>query len=155
MKIKYLFILLFTTLIYSCDDATTGIGNSTIAGGDSIPAGAAIYEANTRSILADSVYARTSTAYLGKYTDPTFGEFTADFIAQFNCGDNFEFPKTLQKITSVQLRLYYGSHFGDSLNAMRLQVDSLDTIIPEGELSTFYTSVDPKQYYNTNTSKKS
>ena len=39
MKIKYLFILLFTTLIYSCDDATTGIGNSTIAGGDSIPAG--------------------------------------------------------------------------------------------------------------------
>ena len=150
MKIKYLFILLFTTLIYSCDDATTGIGNSTIAGGDSIPAGAAIYEANTRSILADSVYARTSTAYLGKYTDPTFGEFTADFIAQFNCGDNFEFPKTLQKITSVQLRLYYGSHFGDSLNAMRLQVDSLDTIIPEGELSTFYTSVDPKQYYNTN-----
>lgn len=150
MKIKYLFLLLFTTLVYSCDDATTGIGNSTIAGGDSIPAGAAIYEANTRSILADSVYARTSTAYLGKYTDPTFGEFTADFIAQFNCGDNFEFPKTLQKITSVQLRLYYGSHFGDSLNAMRLQVDSLDTIIPEGELSTFYTSVDPKQYYNTN-----
>ena len=150
MKIKYLFILLFTTLIYSCDDATTGIGNSTIAGGDSIPAGAAIYEANTRSILADSVYARTSTAYLGKYTDPQFGEFSADFIAQFNCTDNFEFPEEIQEITGIKMRMFYDSYFGDSLNAMRLHIDTLDKVIPEKELSTFYTSVDPTQYYNEN-----
>ena len=57
-------------------------------------------------------------------------------------------PETLQEVTGITLRLYYSTHFGDSLNAMRLQVDSLDTIIPEGEMSTFYTSVDPKQYYN-------
>ena len=112
MKIKYFCVALLASLLYSCDDATTGIGDSTIATGDSIPAGAAIYEASTRSILADSVYARTSTAYLGKYTDPTYGEFTADFIAQFNCGDNFKFPETVQKVTGLQLRLYYGSHFG-------------------------------------------
>ena len=148
MKMRYLYALLLGTLLFSCDDSTTGIGDSTIAGGDSIPAGSAIYTATTRSILADSVYARTSTAYLGKYTDPQFGEFTADFIAQFNCGDDFEFPETLQEVTGITLRLYYSTHFGDSLNAMRLQVDSLDTIIPEGEMSTFYTSVDPKQYYN-------
>ncbi|MBQ8519831.1 MAG: DUF4270 domain-containing protein, partial [Bacteroides sp.] len=151
MKMKYLYALLLGgALLFSCDDSTTGIGDSTIAAGDSIPAGASTYSATTRSILADSVYARTSTAYLGKYTDPQFGEFTADFIAQFNCGDDFEFPETLQEVTGATLRLYYDSHFGDSLNAMRLQVDSLDTIIPEGELSTFYTSVDPTQYYNTN-----
>ncbi|MBP3669346.1 MAG: DUF4270 domain-containing protein [Bacteroides sp.] len=148
MKMRDLYALLLSTLLFSCDDSTTGIGDSTIAGGDSIPAGSAIYTATTRSILADSVYARTSTAYLGKYTDPQFGEFTADFIAQFNCGDDFEFPETLQEVTGITLRLYYSTHFGDSLNAMRLQVDSLDTIIPEGEMSTFYTSVDPKQYYN-------
>lgn len=150
MKIKYLYAMLFSALLFSCDDSTTGIGDSTIAAGDSIPAGAAIYKATTRSILADSVYARTSTAYLGKYTDQQYGEFTADFIAQFNCGDDFKFPETLQEVTGVTLRLYYSNHFGDSLNAMRLQVDSLDTIIPEEELSTFYTSVDPKQYYNSN-----
>lgn len=148
MKMKYLYALLLGALLFSCDDSTTGIGDSTIAAGDSIPAGAAIYNATTRSILADSVFARTSTAYLGKYTDPQYGEFTADFIAQFNCGDDFQFPETLQEITGITLRLYYSTHFGDSLNAMRLQVDSLDTIIPEGELSTFYTSVDPKLYYN-------
>lgn len=148
MKIKYLYALLLGVLIYSCDDATTGIGDSTIGAGDSIPAGSAIYEATTRSILADSVYARTSTAYLGKYTDPQFGEFTADFIAQFNCGDDFKFPSTVQEITGLTLRLYYTSHFGDSLNAMRLQVDSLDKVILEGKKETFYTSIDPTQYYN-------
>ena len=149
MKLKYLHILILSALIYSCDDTTTGIGDSTIAAGDPIPAGTKFYKASTRSILADSVYARTSTAYLGKYTDPHYGEFTADFIAQFSCIDNFEFPETFQEIKEVQLRMYYGNFFGDSLNAMRLQVDTLSQIIPEKELSTFYTNVDPSQYYDT------
>ena len=62
MKLKYLYILILSTLIYSCDDTTTGIGDSTIGTGDPIPAGTRFYKASTRSILADSVYARTSTA---------------------------------------------------------------------------------------------
>ena len=148
MRLKYLYIFILSALIYSCDDNTTGIGDSTIAAGDSIPAGAATYYANSRSILADSVFARTNTAYLGKYTDEQYGEFSADFIAQFNCIDDFEFPETLQEITELQLRMYYGSFFGDSLNPMRLQVDTLCNIIPEKDLSTFYTSVNPNKYYN-------
>ena len=148
MKLKYLYAMLLSALIYSCDDSTTGIGDSTIAAGDSIPAGAAIYNVSTRSILADSVFARTSTAYLGKYTDTQFGEFTADFIAQFNCTDNFYFPETVQEITGLQLRMYYTKYFGDSLNAMRMQIDTLNTVIPEKELNTFYTSVDPTLFYD-------
>lgn len=150
MKLKYLYIGLLSALIYSCDDATTGIGDSTIAASDSISAGVSVYDVYTRSILADSVYARTSTAYLGKYTDPHFGEFSADFITQFNCTDNFEFPETIQEITSINMRMFYDSYFGDATNAMRMQIDTLDKVIPEKELSTFYTSVDPTQYYNEN-----
>lgn len=150
MKLKYLYALVLATLIYSCDDSTTGIGDSTIAAGDSIPAGVAIYEASSRSILADSVYARTSTAYLGKFTDPQYGEFTADFITQFNCIDGFEYPETFQEVKGLTLRMYYTTFFGDPYNAMRMQIDTLDKVIPEKELSTFYTSVDPIQYYNPN-----
>lgn len=150
MKLKYLYAMLLFALIYSCDDSTSGIGDSTIAAGDSIPAGAATYNVSTRSILADSVFARTSTAHLGKYTDEQFGEFSSDFIAQFNCTDDFEYPETIQEITGLQIRMYYSSFFGDSLNAMRLQVDTLNKVIPEKDLNTFYTSVDPTQYYDTN-----
>jgi len=151
MKLKYLFALVLSALLYSCDDSTYGIGDSTISSEDPIPAGEAKYFASTKSILADSIYARTSTAYLGKYTDPTFGEFTADFIAQFYCTDNFEFPENVKEIKKLELSLYYEKFFGDSLNSMVLQVDTLDTIIPEKELSTFYTSVDPTLYYNPET----
>lgn len=151
MKLKYLFALVLSVLLYSCDDSTYGIGDSTISSEDPIPAGEAKYFATTKSILADSIYARTNTAYLGKYTDPTFGEFTADFIAQFYCTDNFEFPENIKEIKKLELSLYYDTFFGDSLNSMILQVDTLDTIIPEKELSTFYTSVDPTLYYNPNT----
>ena len=55
MKMRYLYAMLLSALLFSCDDSTTGIGASTIAAGDSIPAGAATYSATTRSILADSV----------------------------------------------------------------------------------------------------
>ena len=151
MKLKYIFALVLSALLYSCDDSTYGIGDSTISSGDPIPAGEAKYSVSTKSILADSIYARTITAYLGKYTDPTFGEFSADFIAQFNCTDNYEFPDHIQEIKKVELSMYYTTFFGDSLNNMVLQVDTLDTIIPEKELSTFYTSVDPQLYYNPNT----
>ncbi|MBE6275821.1 MAG: DUF4270 domain-containing protein [Bacteroides sp.] len=151
MKIKYLYAWLIAAVLFSCDDSTTGIGDSTISAGDKINSGVATYNVSTRSILADSVYARTNTAYLGKYTDPQFGEFTADFIAQFNCTDNFTFPETIQEITGIQLKLYYTSFFGDSLNAMRMQIDTLNKVIPETELKTFYTSIDPSQYYDINT----
>ena len=48
MKLKYLYIGLLSALIYSCDDATTGIGDSTIAAGDSISAGVSVYDVYTQ-----------------------------------------------------------------------------------------------------------
>lgn len=149
MKIKYLCALLLAALVYSCDDSTTGIGDSLIPGGDRIDANTQSYKFTTRSLLADSVYARTSTAYLGRYTDEQFGEFSADFLAQFTCPDDFEFDE-IEEITEVTLNLSYSTYFGDSLNAMRMQIDTLDKIIPEKDLSTFYTSVNPAEYYNEN-----
>ena len=150
MKIKYLCTLLLAALTYSCDDTTPGIGDTTIPDGDHIQAGGKIYDVTTRSILADSVYARTSTAYLGRYTDPQFGEFTSDFIAQFNCTDDFEFPEAVQEITGLTLFVQYTKFFGDSLNSMRMRIDTLDKVIPEGDLNTFYTNVNPDNYYNEN-----
>jgi hypothetical protein len=151
MKCKYLCALLLgaAASLYSCDDSTTGIGDTMIGGNDSIPAGQAIYQVSTRSLLVDSVYARTSTAYLGRYTDPEFGEFSADFMTQFYSTDDFEFPEYLQEVTGLYLYLQYQEFFGDSLNAMRLQVDTLNKVIPESDKRTFYTNLDPAEFIDT------
>ena len=151
MKIKYLCALLLAALVYSCDDSTTGIGDGLIPDGDRIDASTDSYGFTTQSLLADSVYARTSTAYLGRYTDEQFGEFTADFLAQFTCPDDFEFDEDITEVTDISLNLLYTQFFGDSLNAMRMQVDTLDKVIPEKELNTFYTSINPADFYNENT----
>ena len=38
--------------------------------------------------------------------------------------DNFKFEEELTKVIGVNISLQYGSFFGASLNAMRLQVDT-------------------------------
>ncbi|MGL4518348.1 MAG: DUF4270 domain-containing protein [Phocaeicola sp.] len=148
MKFNYLFALLLAVVAYSCDDSTPDIGSTTIPEGDHIVSGMANYQVQTQSLLMDSIYARTSTAYLGKYTDSQFGEFTADFIAQFNCTDDFEFPDSLKEVTGVKLFIQYSTFFGDSINAMRMQIDTLDQVIPSDNKKLFYTNMDPAEYYN-------
>ncbi|MEG1685287.1 MAG: DUF4270 domain-containing protein [Bacteroides sp.] len=149
MKVKYLWIALAALTFFGCDDNTAGLGIGLMPEGDKIPAGDVVYPVTTQSILSDSVYAKSGMAYLGKYTDPDFGTFEADFLAQFTCTDNYEFPTTLQGnvATSAEIRLYYTSYFGDSLATCRLRVDSLDRDLTN---EFHYTNINPADFYNQN-----
>lgn len=151
MKIKYLWAVLLICIFWGCDDNTANLGLDTLPDSDNIPVGSQTYDVSTSSLLSDSVYARTNTGYLGKYTDPNFGIFEADFLAQFN-KNTVDFPETLQgdTATSVELRLFYSTYFGDSLNTCRLRVDSLDKVLEEGDIKNYYTSLNPADYYNEN-----
>lgn len=151
MKLKFLAALGFAATLYSCDDSTTGIGDF-VANADKITAVAETYSATTRTALLDSIYSRTSSAYLGKFTDPDFGEYSADFITQINCVEGQRFPDTFQSIEETTLELYYDSYYGDSLATLRVQVDTLNTVINDNgkDKKLYYTSFNPKNYYNEN-----
>ena len=72
MKCKFLAALsLAATIFYSCDDETTGIGQF-VANEDLIPTSADAYDVTTSSLQLKQVYSRSSTAYLGKFTDKSF-----------------------------------------------------------------------------------
>ena len=154
MKLKFWAVLTgFMALLCGCDDTTTGIGEF-VAEGDEIHAFSDSYNVTTGTVLLDSVYSRTGTAYLGKFTDGQYGEFSAGFIAQINCPANFELPTTFQKLEGITLRLAYpkyaSGYFGDSLSVLRVRVDSLDTVIDDNgkNKDLYYTSLDPTRYYN-------
>lgn len=151
MKFKFLAALGFAATLYSCDDSTTGIGDF-VANADEIPAVAETYDVTTRTNLLDSIYSRTNSAYLGKYTDPEFGEYSAEFITQINCVEDQRFPETFQGIEETTLELYYDSYYGDSLATLRVQVDTLDTVIEDNgkDKQLYYTSFNPKDFYNEN-----
>ena len=156
MKLKFLAAVGLAATLYSCDDTTTGVGEF-VADADEITTSAQTFEATTKTLKytdlnPDGVFSRTSSAYLGKFTDPDFGTYTTDFITQINCTEGFEFPERLKDIESTTLELSYASFFGDSLAPMKVRVDVLKEAIDDtGEnLGLYYTSYEPEKFYNKN-----
>lgn len=156
MKLKFLAAIGLAATLYSCDDTTTGVGEF-VADADEITASAQTFEATTKTLKytdlnPNGVFSRTSSAYLGKFTDPDFGTYTTDFITQINCTEDFEFPERLKDIESTTLELSYASFFGDSLAPMKVRVDVLKKAIDDNgeDLDLYYTSYKPEDFYNAN-----
>lgn len=140
-------VLVITAALYSCDDSTTGVGDF-VSNIDKIEAFSDTYKVTSRTEKLDKIYSRTNRAYLGKYTDADFGQFSADFITQINCPENFELPEHLIGITGASLELYYTNYYGDSLATLTVQVDELDKVIEDADTDLYYTTYDPKKYYD-------
>lgn len=143
-------ILSVTTFLTGCDDNTAELGENIMPGKDQISIGTQTYNVRTSSFLAgDSILAKTSKAYLGKYTDPTFGTFEADFLAQFHCVEDFQFPENGvigDSAVSIEVRLYFTEYFGDPDNACHLSVYPLDSVLQED--INYYTDIVPTDYYD-------
>lgn len=164
MKVKYLGILLLALLaFYGCDDNTGTLGMGMLPDSDGISAQTTNFDVTTKSILAEQVYAKTSTGYVGNFTDPDpkgFGNYEASFLTELNCTDDFTFPAVYNDethtgtmagdtVASIQLTIYYGSWFGDSLNPCRMAVYELDKKLKNDH----YTNIDPKEYYGNESNK--
>lgn len=154
MKSKLILCIALTALaITSCDDNTSYLGSTLTNKLDSLNISADTFEVTTRSIIADSVLSRNSVGYLGRIKDPETGAYiTGDFMTQFHTMENYDFPKE-DSITSrdanneiiadsTEIRLYYTSYFGDSLNAMKLTTYEMATPVEEGNL--YYSNFDPQ-----------
>lgn len=154
MKLKYLAGLVFATLIFaSCDDTTGDIGSGTlIDGSDDLEISKDTFEVKTRSLVVDSVLARTYTSYIGKVRDPETGAYlSSNFMTQFYMPEGFELPnKDSIKIAnggnliadSCDIHLYYKEFYGDSLAPMKLTAYELSAPIPE---KVYYTNFDPEK----------
>lgn len=151
-KFPFYLLIIFSLFAFAgCDDETAGIGGSIVPDNDKITIDTLTIYAKSRSILAnDSILANTSNVYLGRYTDPETGSiFSSDFIAQFNCVEDYGFPAegvVGDTTTSVELKLFYNTYFGDSLNTMQCHVYELDRTLEEGK--PYYTNVDPAEFIN-------
>ena len=149
MKAKFIGALLTSvlTLLTACDDTTNTLGMSMLPSSDGMSSHTTTFQVTTQSYLVDSVYAKTSTGYVGRFTDPDFGSYTASFLTELNCTDNFKFEDILpdvyeeyiendtlkgkgtlvdENVRGVRLIVYYSTWFGDSLNACRMSAYELN-----------------------------
>ena len=159
-NVKYLGTLICALLmIVGCDDNTGSLGMDMLPNTDLMNTQTKIYDISTRSMAVDSVYAKTSTGYVGKFTDPEFGFYEASFLTELNCTDNFKFPEVYKydpikqrgsgsmagdSIVKAELVVYYKQWFGDSLNTCQMSVYELDKRLEKNR----YTNIDPEKYYD-------
>ncbi|MCD8030604.1 MAG: DUF4270 domain-containing protein [Bacteroides sp.] len=159
MKIKYIWIWIALFALAGCDDSTGTLGLDVLPDTDAKEVKSTTYYVETRSMEAGAVYAKTSTGYLGRFTDDEFGYLEASFLTEFFCQTHQFVPEVYdpQKLTTsvsmagdtishVNLRLYYQSYFGDPLVASYLNVYELDNKLVRHP----YTDINPEQYYNPN-----
>ncbi len=172
MKAKYIGILLLALLfMYACDDNTGTLGMDMLPGSDEISAHTKEFDVMTRSVKADRIYSKTSTGYVGRFTDPEFGYYESSFITELNCTDHFTFPEVYAEtewdasgnathatgelagdsVVAVSLVLFYDSWFGDSLNACRMSVYELNDEWLEARRDAAnyrFTDMDAGKYYD-------
>ena len=169
MKWKFLGALLAATALFAaCDEDTGSLGLDMLPESDGMSAHTVSFDVMTESFLADSVFAKSSTGYVGRYTDPDFGYYEAGFLTALASTEYFALPEVYRetdfddegnatqatgfmvedKVTDVQLVVFYSSWFGDSLNACRMSAYELNTAL---DYDRRYTDFDPTAYYDPST----
>lgn len=147
---------MITIAISSCTEDTMTLGNTLVNSADQFVITSDTFDVSTRSIIADSVLARSTYSYLGKIKDPETGSYiSADFMTQFSTLESEQeslFPPevilfgevddhtSVTMADSCFLNIIIESFMGDSLSAMKLTTLELDKPVKENR--QYYTNFD-------------
>lgn len=156
MKLKKFTAIAITAMaIFACDNDDMGsIGSSLTQDNDKLSMSTGTYPAYSRSVLADSVYARNYDCYFGKVRDPETGTYVKqEFMAQFNMLEDLTMPDVsyLTKDTdgrvladSCEIWLYFdkSASYGDTLAPIKTSI--LELREPMSDNLTYYSNYDPK-----------
>ena len=156
MKLRLFTAIAFIAMaMISCTEDTDTIGSSITNDTDRLLFSTGVYNATSRSILADSVYSHNSDCYFGMVKDPETNTYVkSDIMAQFNMIEGFKLPsedKMLSKIDGevvadsccISLFVKYSKSYGDTLNAMKMRVSELNA--PIDDKYTHYSNFDLKK----------
>jgi hypothetical protein len=156
MKLKYLVGVMLTMFILSsCDDTTNEIGTSLIHDMDNLDVTTDTFKVSSRTLVADSVYSRSTYGYLGTIRDPETGNvIKGNFMTQFCTLEDYArtFPAADSiasrldgKIIadSCEIRLFFTKFYGDSLSTMK--VTAYEMSKPMLENQRYYSNFDPKK----------
>ncbi len=143
-------LLIACVCFAACDDNTSTLGMDMMPSSDLMTKTYKTYDVNSSSYeVGDSVLARTSMSYIGRFTDPVTGtSIKSDFLSQYYCLDGQMFPDSIigDSVLSVNAHLYFTTFIGDSLTNMEIEVYELDSLLDAN--ADYYTNIDPTKFIN-------
>lgn len=149
---KIFAIIVIALALFSCEETSGTLGVDMMPTNDLIVKNYKTYGVATQSYpVGDSVLARSSISYLGRFTDPETGTtIKSDFLTQFHCTEGFYFPDSIRgdSAVKVMLKLYVSDFVGDSLATFKISAYELDKDIDPS--ADYYTNIDPTKYYDIN-----
>lgn len=160
-------VIALLILCVSCNTDTGSLGYSAVPENDYVETFSDEFYATSKTVIApDSLISKTQTTYLGCYTDPTANtQIKADFLTQFNCRINFEFPDSVygidrfsfpdwfvaqmegKSVFKTRLVFYYTTYFGDPQSPITFNVRELNRAI-DGS-NPIYQGFNPKEFCDT------
>lgn len=155
IKLKYMAsVALAAMAIYSCDDSVTSIGNSLTDEGDKLDLKPAVFDVQTRTVVADSVFTLSSKCYLGQVRDPETGaDVKSEFTTQFHVLELMNNLSGTHIVSNWQddvgadscevlLFLEKPLDSKDSLQSLKMQVSEMATPVEEGR--RYYSNFNPR-----------
>lgn len=108
----------------ACNDNLSQIGEIVQPGSDKVESRLHSLEFSSRTVRLDSIYSTSTAGLLGEISDPVYGDFKGEFIAQLRFAPGFQFPNKPEggKIDSVSLDLRYSNYVGDRNAPMKVSV---------------------------------
>ena len=155
MKLKLMTAIAFCAMaIMSCNEETLEVGSTLTSENDKMDISTGVFTATSKSILADSVYARNFDCYFGNVRDPETGAYIkSEFMAQFNMLESPKLPAKDRIVgskdgaiaaDSCEIWLFFDRSkcYGDSLTPVK--IDMLELKEPMSDQTNYYSNFDPK-----------
>ena len=122
--LRVLSLSLGLTLLPSCSDSLSEIGESVQPSGDKIEGQMTYLQMTAATIADEQVYSSTNNALFGVITDPEYGTERGEYITQVRTAPGFKLdPEPLNnKLDSVTLRLYYVNRTGNLSSSIKMEV---------------------------------
>jgi hypothetical protein len=155
MKFRLFTAIAITAMaIISCSEETAGIGKSLTDEDDKLQVTTGIFEAHSKSLVIDSIYAENFDCFFGQIKDPETGTYVkTEFMTQFNLLENVKFPsKELMVVEdgqviadSCEIRLFFDKSrcYGDTLVPLKMRIQEL--LMPMDENDVYYSNYDPEK----------
>ena len=157
IKLKYMAgAALAAMAIYSCDDSVSSIGTSLTDEGDKLDLNATEYDAQTRTVVADSVFTLSTKCYFGQMRDPeTQADVKSEFTTQFHLLELLTFAPEdyvvgrdgdMVAADSCDVLLYMAKPLDktDSLQSLKMQISEMAIPVEEGR--RYYSNFNPREH---------